>query len=233
MGNIIRKDASPSAILSYLRTTLANAALKGGKIKEVCEGQLLGVLAMANAAESEHHAAETALVPLNAAVRILNDDTDEVLGRIYDETWNDVGRPQYDTALSLIFPGGSSYYAEGDTYEQPLRMELLAKLFERGLHPRLSTAQAQARAAAVRAAALPLAQAVEAARVPAATERLAAKVLAAVAKSVHAELVNTKRLLKVAGFGEPEIHEVMPDIGPAAPKKKEGGGEGGSGTGEK
>lgn len=227
MGNIIRKDAPPAAIFADARTTLTNAKLKGGNIKTICETQLLPVIAICDATEAEHKSAEATLSPLSAAVVIENGKADDFLGRTYDETWNDVGRPQYDSALSLLFPGGSSYYAEGDTEEQPLRMELLARLFERAMHPKLSAPQSQAKAAAVRAAALPLAQAVEAARVPAATVKLLEKVMGAVGKTAHAALVNTKRMLKVAGLSETEIHEIIPDR-PASPPKKKG-----EGTGEK
>lgn len=162
MGNILRKDSAPAAVFNDMRTTLTRAALKGGKMQEICEAQLLPIRAIADITEAEYKAANDALVPLTAAVDIADNTADDFLGRTYDDTWNDVGRPQYDPALSLLFPGGSSYYADGDSAEQPLRMELLARLFEKGVHPRLSQAQAQAKADAVRAAALPLAQAIEA-----------------------------------------------------------------------
>lgn len=211
MGNVIRKDAAAEAIVSDLRVALTNGNAQGGKMKEICDAELGPMLTLADSVESELNQARAVFLPLNAALVAANDKADDDLQRVYDETYNDVGRPRYDPGLSLIFPGGASYYADGDVDEQPLRMELLARLFEKGLHPKLSQAQGQAKAAAVRAAAAPLKAAVEAAGLAAGQVKLLEKVWQAVAKSCHAALLNAKRMMKNAGFGETEIHAVIPD----------------------
>lgn len=211
MGNIIRKDAAADLIVADARTAYTQGTAQGGKMKEICEAELGPMVTLANSVEAELGQARATHLPLKAALDVANNNADDKLQRIFDDTYNDVGRPRYDPALSLIFPGGASYYAEGDTEDQPLRMELLARLFEKGLHPKLSAAQGQAKAAEVRAAAAPLQAAVDVAKLSAGQVRLLEKVWLAVAKSCFSALVNAKRLMKNAGFSEAEIHAVIPD----------------------
>jgi hypothetical protein len=125
---------------------------------------------------------------------------------------------QLDRALTLIFPGGAAYYTEGSVETQPGRMELLARLLERGIHPKLTTAQAKAAADKIRAGAAKLKEAVDTARMPTDQVTLCERVRTATARVVHFELANYKRALVSAGYSETEIHEVIPD---RTPKKKE------------
>lgn len=81
---------------------------------------------MIDTVEADLADATKTAAPAISAINAENERADDLLGRVYDELWNDLGRPAYDRALTLIFPGGISYYADGDTEGQPDRMELLA-----------------------------------------------------------------------------------------------------------
>ena len=107
MGDVIRSTAAVEDIFKDVRTALANASARGGAVKERTE-QIIGpVVGMVGAIEAELVSANAVLVPLAAAVRARNAEVDDTLLRIYDDTWNDVGRPANDRYLALIFPGGA------------------------------------------------------------------------------------------------------------------------------
>jgi hypothetical protein len=141
-----------------------------------------------------------------------------LLGRISDEIWNEVGRPAADAALSILFPGGIAYYADGEQEEQPDRMALLAELLQAGIHPRLPRDKAQAHAATILDAAAALRSAYDSARLPLIKVKQLEQVRRALATGAQVQLAGLKRRYKVERFSEAEIHSVIPDR-PAAAKK--------------
>src|SRR5262249_1742467 len=150
---VIRASAAVDEIFKDVRSALNNAVAKGGTMKERAEQGIGPVIAMVDAIEAELKAAKDALAPLLAALNAENDRADATINRIYADTWNDVGRPANGRYLALMYPGGAGYYTEGDTPGQPARMELLAKLYDKNLHPKLTKQQSAAFAVRVRDAA--------------------------------------------------------------------------------
>jgi hypothetical protein len=218
MGEVIRRTASADDIFADVRATLVNARAKGGIWKALAEGQLADVVVLIDGVEVRVAATGKELDPLAATLDAKNDESDRLLGRVSDEIWNEVGRPAADPALSILFPGGIAYYADGSTETQPDRMDLLAELLESNIHPRLSPAQAKAHAKEVRASSKTLRAAVEAARVPAARADLLQRVRRAVAMTAQVELAGLKRMYKIEHFSEADIHAVIPDR-PNVPRK--------------
>jgi hypothetical protein len=149
--------------------------------------------------------------PLVAALDAKHEEADRLLGRIWDEIWNEVGRPAADPALATLFPGGVSYYADGDVEGKPDRMELLAALLESNAHPRLAPATATSLAKRIYTNATLLRSAVNAARGPSARVALLQRVRRAIAATALKALANLKRSYKLEGFSENEIHTVIPD----------------------
>jgi hypothetical protein len=137
MGEVIRKAAATDDVIADLRIALTNARAKGGRWKELAEEQLETASTLVDGVEAWETQTSDQLTPLLAEVDAKNDEADRLLGRISDEIWNEVGRPASAPALSVLFPGGVAYCAEGDVEGQPDRMELLAELFESNVHPRL------------------------------------------------------------------------------------------------
>ena len=151
MGDVIRSNAAVEDIFKDAQH-ITSAIARGGKTKDLAEAGLGPIVAMVDAIEAELKTAEL-LAPLLAALNAENEKADAVINRIYDDTWNDVDRPANDRYLALMYPGGAGYYTDGDTPGQPARMELLAKLYDRKLHPKLTAAQSSAFASRVRDAA--------------------------------------------------------------------------------
>ena len=211
MGEVIRKDATPDDIINDVRATLQNAASKGGTWRELAEQRLVPVLMLFDGVESQRKASGAEVEPLVAKLAAENERADGVLGMVSDDVWNAVGRPAADPALSILFPGGIAYYAEGEVTEQPDRMEVLVQLLGSGIHPKLSLDKAQAAAAEVKAAAATLRTTVDAMRIPLTRLNVLARVRVSVAKSAQIELSNLKRLYKAASLSEAEIHGVIPD----------------------
>lgn len=221
MGTVIRRDAASEDITGDGQTTLTNAEARGGKWQELADERLGAALGLVRSIESQWRDAQKALAPLEADVDALNIRADKTLGKVYDIIWNEIGRPGYDAALAVIFPDGIAYYAQGDTDGQPDRMDILVHLLQSGLHPKLSKATGDACAAEVQAEAEALRDAVDAVRKPSAKVKVLGRVRTALAKVVHSELSNLKRMYKVHGFSEPEIHAVIPDRPVKSGKKDE------------
>jgi len=211
MGEIIRKTAAADDIILDLRTTLASAGAKGGSWKVLADKQLGGMLSLIDATEASKAHAEDRAAPLVAALDAKDDEADRLLGRIWDEIWNEVGRPAADPALATLFPGGIAYYSDGDVDGQPDRMELLAELLDSNPHPRLAPAVAKSMAKQVRASASGLRAAVIAARGPNARVQLLQRVWRAIATTAQIALAKLKRIYKLEGFSETDIHSVIPD----------------------
>jgi hypothetical protein len=216
MGEIVRRTAASGDIVSDTRAALTNARAKGGRWKELAEAQLADLVAIIDQVETQMNDADRELAPLVAALKAKNDEADHLLGRVSDEIWNEVGRPGSDPALSVLFPGGIAYYADGDVEGQPDRMDLLARLLETNIHPRLTPATAKAKASEIRAEANALRVIVDAARAPSTQAGLLRRVHRAIATTAQGALINLKRFYKTERFSEADIHAVIPDRpGPA------------------
>jgi hypothetical protein len=230
MGDVIRASAAVEEIFKDGRAALATAVAKGGKIKERAE-QILGpTITMVDAIEDELEAGRAILAPLLAALKAENDNADAIVDRTYDDTWNDVGRPASDRYLALMYPGGADYYTDGDTPGQPARMELLAKLYDRKLHPGLPAEKAVAYAARIREAAAALEADVKATTGPAANVALLERVRTALGRVCQFELMSLKRAFKIDGMSEAAIHEIIPDRPVSKKSAKKPGGSSGDPT---
>jgi len=211
MGRLVRKLAAAETIFSDVGTTMTNAVAKGGEIQAIVEAELKPTATMIETVEADLAAAKKIFVPLDAALVEENKRADGLLGCVYDDLWNELGRPGHDRWLAMLFPGGIGYYADGDVETQPDRMELLAQLLERGVHPKLPQAVAQSAADRVRAGAVSLAAAVEAVRSPEAKVELFERIRLATARVAQFELAGLKRTLISKGYSEKQIHELIPD----------------------
>ena len=211
MGDVIRGSAAREEIFKDGRTSLTNARARGGNRQERAEVSLGPAIALVDVTEQELKTGSGELAILKAALAAENDRADAVLDRTYDDTWNDIGRPANDRFLTLMYPGGAGYYTDGDLPGQPIRMELLAKFYEEGIHPKLTSTQSQAYAQRIRAAAADLKADIDAAAAPTANVMLLERTLTALARVVQFELANLKRMYKIDGLSEAEIHEIIPD----------------------
>ena len=218
MGDVIRNSSAVDDIFADAGSALAAAIAKLGIAKILAEERLGPIMTMVDAIEAELKQARETAKPLVAEAKAENDRADALLARTYDDIWNDVGRPANDRVLAILFPGGAGYYADGDLEGQPLRMQFLAELLERGIHPKLTAAQVTGYATRVRDAAQALEDDIKAARVPAARVALLERIRTALGRATQLDLASLKRAYKNEGMSEAEIHTIIPDRPPA--KKK-------------
>lgn len=211
MGDVIRNSAAREDIFKDGRTALTNARARGSNIQERAEIGLGPAITLVEVTEQEFAAGSAELATLKAARDAENDRADAILDRTYDDTWNDIGRPANDRFLALMYPGGAGYYTDGDVAGQPTRMKLLAKLYEKSIHPKLTPAQSQAYAQRILQAAADLKADIDAMAEPAANVMLLDRTLTAMARVVQFELANLKRMYKIDGLSEAEIHTIIPD----------------------
>jgi crotonobetainyl-CoA:carnitine CoA-transferase CaiB-like acyl-CoA transferase len=140
--------------------------------------------------------------------------------KVSDDIWNDVGRPASDAALSILFPGGASFYVDGDVTQQPDKMDLLVQLLQVNIHPKLSDTVRLASIATVQTESAALRAAVTAATTVQTKLELLKQMERAVATAAAIELANYKRLLKANGYTEAEAHKIIPDHNAPSPKPK-------------
>ncbi len=222
MGEVIRKNAAVEDILKDVGTTLTRAVTREGAWRTLAEEKLGGVVTLSNSAGTALTAAETAYAPLAARIRVEDEKADGAIGKVRDDIYNALGRAAGDPALSLLFPGGIGYYADGMDEGEPDRMELLAELLTAGIHQRLDRAVASSGAQAVRQAAAPLRAAHDAARLPRARVKLLGLVRTALGRHGQSQLAALKRAYQSAGFTEADIHTVIPDRPTPTPAPKMG-----------
>jgi hypothetical protein len=211
MGEVIRRTAAVTDILSDVRESHTRAQAAGGLFKTLAEQTLKPALLLCDLIDGKWRAAVAKSEPLLAAQAAHNVSADLLVARISDVLWNDVGRPMSDPQYDLLFPGGITSYTESADAEQPARMELLAEMIESGLHARLEPAKAKDYAKQVRDEAAALEAAVDAARKPRAYAAMYERMRTAAIRSAHGTLTSYKRLLKANNISEAKIHEIIPD----------------------
>lgn len=216
MGEVISRKASRDRIIDDVSTTRTRAATRAtastadASAWAVAESRLGPVLTLWSNTLAKAEAAKAEVAPVEAALDVANDTSDDVIKGISDTVWNELGRPANDPVFELLFPGGTGSYAEVEVEDQPSMMLLLAELLETNPHPKIAPTVAP-KVAALREAALKLEAAVDAARKPRSKAKLYDRMLTAVARSAHFELAKLKRYWKSEGLSEADIHAVIPD----------------------
>lgn len=202
MGDVAIRDGTEAAILAEARAALAAFAAKGGPWKRAAEEKLAPILSLLAGILAELAKARGAEAPAIAAVAAASDAGGMSIERVFGALRDALGRPSFDAAMAILFPGGTGFYEAGSADERVDRMELLAQLLEAGVHPKVSIEAARALAKEARGAARALREAVDAARIPRARVRLLEEAVLVTAASAQAELVALGNLLEAGAFGE-------------------------------
>lgn len=218
MGEPIRKAAAVADIFEDTQKTQDNATARGGKAAELADERILPILTIINSLKAQMADAKKVAGPLKAALDAQNNKADKAVLKVSDDIWNDVGRPASDAALAILFPGGASFYVDGDVSEQPGRMDLLVELLKAKVHPKLTDAVRLASIDVIIAEATSLRSAVAAASEIETKLLLLDRMARAVATAAAIELANYKRLLKANGFSEADTHTIIPDHGSSGAK---------------
>lgn len=218
MGQVIRSTASGDDKINDIRTTKINADALGGVWKSTAEAKLGPTLALLDKVEDDLVKYSQIALPLIAVAAAEKKKSDLLLGRVYDDVWNALGRSASDPVLNVVFPGGFGWYTEGSTEDQPSRMELLASLLESEILTKLPSATAASLAKEVRGSAETLRTALDAARAARMSKALFEQMRLTLSRSGLIELAGLKRLYKAHGFTEAQIHRVIPHR-PSPPKK--------------
>src|SRR5262245_29879905 len=110
MEGPIQREATARDVSAHVRSVLAGATSIGGDAKRICEERLGPVLSLVEMVTAQLDKAREDAGPILAAVSANSRRARAVLERVNDDLWGAVGRPASDATLSLLFPGGTSYY---------------------------------------------------------------------------------------------------------------------------
>ena len=211
MGEIIRKSAAAEDIHADTASSFDNGVARGGDWKLEAERSLGHVVPLGKSLAEQMKVLVKTVEPLVLQVDLADEEADEVTHRIYDETFNLVGRPSNDPLLAVMYASGAGGLVGSDVEGQPTRMRLLAKMYEDRLHPKVPEARANAFATELRGSADALDQALQAVRAPKAELEQLEKAYRALARVAQVGLGRFKRRMKGLGMSEAEIHSVIPD----------------------
>ncbi len=211
MGSTIRPNAAAADIFKDTRAAYTNAAARGGVALTHADATIGPVLAVVDNVDGQITATQKQSAPLLSALDVADGHADDLVNKVADDLWNAVGRPAADPYLTILLPGGSGFYVDGDVAEQPDKMLLFAGLLRAGIHPRLAKADADTAADAIEDESKDLRAAVEAAHGPRTKLQLLERTLQALAKAAALQLAAYKRLLKASGLSEADVHAIIPD----------------------
>jgi hypothetical protein len=200
MGDVAIRDGTEAAILAEARAALAAFAAKGGAWRRAAEEKLAPLLSLLAGVLSELAKARGAEAPAAAAVAAASEQAAACIERVYEALRDALGRPSFDAAMAILFPGGTGFYTAGSADEKPARMELLAQLLEAGVHPKVPLEAARALAKETRGAGRALREAVDAARIPTARVKLLEEAVLVAAAGAQAELIALGELLEAKGL---------------------------------
>lgn len=198
MVDVAIRDGTEAAILAEARAALAAFAAKGEAWKRAADERLAPILSLLAGVLSELAKAKGAEAPAKAAVLAASERGEACIERVFGALRDALGRPSFDAAMAILFPGGTGFYKAASADERADRMALLAQLLEAGVHPKVPIEAARALAKEARAAARALREAVDAARIPRARVRLLEEAVLVAAGSAQAELVALANLAEAA-----------------------------------
>lgn len=211
MGEVIRGDAAMEDILADVKTAFQRASERGGVWKEVADRKFAVTLPIVERIETRLAEVKKTEAPLAYKAEMVDEKSDENLHRIYDEIFNDLGRPGSDPMLRVLFPDGVGTMVNTDRDGQPARMKLVANLFEQRVHPGIDAGKSAQYAATILADAQALSAANAALEGPRTEVRQLERTLRSLARGARVELARFKRIMLGNGFSQTDIHSVIPD----------------------
>ena len=141
MGNVISSKASIDDQLRDMRLTLQRAPHVSADWAADAERFLGEVHAAANAIEEELAAARTQLDELRAQRSAGDHRCNDLVGRIKDEVFNDVGRTRRHPQFQRVFPSGIRTYTEVAPRNKPLALRRLTRMLQTHRPPQLAEDQ--------------------------------------------------------------------------------------------
>lgn len=217
MGEVISASAAAAKRIEDFRTTLGRCEARGVAAKDASDRFLAPVLLLADAAEEQRKSAREALADAEAKVDAVDARADGDIGAVRDDLWNALGRPANSPVMSAVFAGGIGSYTGQSDDMQPVMMRVLggrlAAIDDAALQDRKS-GWVQ-RIAAAREA---MEQVLPSLRDAKAAAIIAEAAYYDAARAARRALVKMKSYLKIEGWTEAQVHELIPD------REKHGGG---------
>jgi hypothetical protein len=211
MGRIIANNAGIEDMLDDVAITLVRCRKRGG-VWETQGTTFLGdVVVLADRSSTELDQSDKERTNLVSARDVALSTAHRVVGRVYDDLWNDLERPAVDPFLAILFPGGADCVDEEKIADRADTMDAIATTLATVGHPRLPKERTTAAAETIRAEAARLRAAVATANQAVAVWTVHRKVRRALGLVGQAQLSSLKLALRSLRFREAQIHEVIPD----------------------
>jgi hypothetical protein len=220
MGHVISKNGAIRDILTDLALTYFRCQERGGVWAAQGTAFLEPVTVLADRSTTDLDRDEKARSRGFSRRDLALTKGADAVARVYDELYNDLGRPQSDAYLAILIPGGADCIRDEKIQDRAELMDAIANTLETIGHPLLAADRTKAAAATIRAEAAQVREAVTAANKLEAAVRLDELVRKALAQVAQAKLVGLKLSVRALGVGEAQIHEVIPDRkrSPSAPE---------------
>jgi hypothetical protein len=211
MGRIISNNAGIEEKLRDVEVTLVRCRERGGVWEKQGTAFLGDVVVLAERSLADLDKSDDARTRLVAARDLALSTAHRVVGRVYDDLWNDLERPAVDPFLAILFPGGADCVDEEKIEDRADTMDAIATTLATVGHPRLPKERTTAAADTIRAEAARLREAIGTANKAVAVWTVHRKVRRALGLVGQAQLSSLKLALRSLRFREAQIHEVIPD----------------------
>jgi hypothetical protein len=213
MGNVIKRGSSTKDILRDVIKTLANATSRGSPYQQEAERFLGQVAARATDLSARVAATTDALTKLRSEQGTVLVRCDDLVRKIRDDLFNQIGRAAHDPVYLQIYPQGSSGYIDRSPPRKPSALLLNAQQIEAADHPLIPAAVATDAADLLRAAAKAVQEINEKLAAARAEADLWAAQTTANGRRGQLQLARLKKYWLATGLTEPAVHELIPDRG--------------------
>ena len=211
MGGVLPKTASVSDILRDVRRTKKNATARGPSFEEDVDRFLGEALTRADDVDALLAEARDELETARANLRREDAEANDLVARIRDDRYNDIGRTANDRRMGQWFPGGSGRYTEVSPSRKPASLVFLATMFVTIPHPMVSEETSTTQQTALREKAARLEVLLDQRADLEAQVRLLGGQRTANARFAAMQLANLKRYWIASGMSQHDVHMLIPD----------------------
>lgn len=134
MGQIIKNGAATSKVVGDVRATLARANARGTEMLGDAQRYLEAVDVRARELDEAIETTGADIVHARAELKEMDLRSNDLIGRVRDQLWNQIGRPAHDPVFGESFPGGTQKHVKVIPRRKAASLELLASMLETHRH---------------------------------------------------------------------------------------------------
>ena len=211
MGTVIATNASTSDIVRDVNLTLARALSVSPEWSAEAERFLGDTKREIERLEVEYELANAQLLQLRADQQATDHRCNDLISRIKDRLYNDIGRTRSDATFRLCYPDGVRTYTIATPTNKPAALRRNVRMLETYRHEQISPEALEEVTAQLLAAADEMSALNEQIAPQREEVRLIRAQFTAMARRGRTQLARLKKYWLALGVAEVDIHRMIPD----------------------